>query len=588
MKKKHVLARNSAAIALIALAGQAMAQSGTVVGPSTTQNPYVIPADPTSGVVIYSIISNGNGQTANASGPNTPNETYPLLGGASGATYRMVGVPDGLGAYANGDGTFTLLMNHEIGNTAGVVRASGNRGSFVSQWVINANPGAGFLSVQGGRDLTTTNYLNPTGGSSWAAYNSASPMPVYNSSTGVLAAAPNAGFDGLTRLCSGDLAPTTAYAWTDPSTGTSYGTSSRIFMSGEEAGQHGRVFAHIATGADARSSWELPALGHFSWENAVANPFSQRNTIVLGTDDSTPGNLYVWVGQKQSAGNDVQRAGLTSGTLYGISMTGTTVASGQNTESRQFVLGNSSTGVRTSAPFGLIAANASNNVTAAAPTGPQLQALDTQGQMNFLRPEDISWDPSNPARALFVTTDSITGNSRLWSMTFNDITNPANGGNISMLMDGSNLAGTLAGGFRSASGLSDVRMMDNICVTANGLVLIQEDVGNDPRLGRIWLYNIATDSVVEVATHDPARFTSAAANGAQFLTTDEESSGIIDASSIMGPGWFLFDVQAHYSIGGELSEGGQLLAMYVPEAVPTPGAAALIALGGLAATRRKR
>ena len=32
----------------------------------------------------------------------------------------MVGIPDGLGAFDNGDGTFTVLMNHELGNTQGV------------------------------------------------------------------------------------------------------------------------------------------------------------------------------------------------------------------------------------------------------------------------------------------------------------------------------------------------------------------------------------------------------------------------------------------------------------------------------------
>ncbi len=30
----------------------------------------------------------------------------------------MVGIPDGLGAFDNHDGTFTVLMNHELGNTA--------------------------------------------------------------------------------------------------------------------------------------------------------------------------------------------------------------------------------------------------------------------------------------------------------------------------------------------------------------------------------------------------------------------------------------------------------------------------------------
>src|ERR1044071_3494216 len=36
--------------------------------------------------------------------------------------YRMVGIPDGLGAFDNGDGTFTLLANHELPNTVAIVR----------------------------------------------------------------------------------------------------------------------------------------------------------------------------------------------------------------------------------------------------------------------------------------------------------------------------------------------------------------------------------------------------------------------------------------------------------------------------------
>ena len=37
-----------------------------------------------------------------------------LTAGDSVNGYRMAGWPDGLGAYDNGDGTFTLLMNHEL------------------------------------------------------------------------------------------------------------------------------------------------------------------------------------------------------------------------------------------------------------------------------------------------------------------------------------------------------------------------------------------------------------------------------------------------------------------------------------------
>ena len=59
--------------------------------------------------------------------------------------YRMVGIADGLGALDNGDGTFTLVMNHEIGGSIsggvitplGVAREHGNAGAFVSRWTID-------------------------------------------------------------------------------------------------------------------------------------------------------------------------------------------------------------------------------------------------------------------------------------------------------------------------------------------------------------------------------------------------------------------------------------------------------------------
>ena len=55
---------------------------------------------------------------------------------------------------------------------------------------------------------------------------------------------------------------------------------------------------------------------------------------------------------------------------------------------------------------------------------------------------------------------------------------------------------------------------------------------------------------------------------------DEETSGVIDVSSILGPGSYLLVDQAHYPINSispngftnpdELVEGGQLLLMQVP------------------------
>ena len=61
------------------------------------------------------------------------------VGETGTAGTMMAGIPDGLGAFDNNDGTFTLLMNHEMGSTVGAVRAHGNKGAFVSRWVINKN-----------------------------------------------------------------------------------------------------------------------------------------------------------------------------------------------------------------------------------------------------------------------------------------------------------------------------------------------------------------------------------------------------------------------------------------------------------------
>src|SRR6185295_15962688 len=80
----------------------------------------------------------------------------------------MSGIPDGLGAFDNGDGTFTLLVNHELGNTLGAVRAHGAVGAYVSKFIINKTN----LAVLSGEDLikqvfgwnSTTQQSNTTPG----------------------------------------------------------------------------------------------------------------------------------------------------------------------------------------------------------------------------------------------------------------------------------------------------------------------------------------------------------------------------------------------------------------------------------------
>ncbi len=433
-------------------------------------------------------------QTAYLNPQGVGNTTTSLLtvGDAVGG-YQMVGIPDGLGAFDNGNGTFTLLMNHELGNTVGAVRAHGAIGAFVSKWVFDKST----LCAVSGSDLMQT-------------------VKLWNGSAFV-----NSPGTQFTRFCSGDLPAVSAFY----NAGTGKGTQERIYMNGEESGNEGRAVGHIVTGPNAGTSYQLPWLGRFSWENALACPAASDKTIVAGTDDTTPGQVYIYVGNKKTTGTEIDKAGLNNGILYGVKVAG---LAGDLEVSASFPAPGT--------PFSLVSVGNVSNLT-----GAQLQANSvTAGITQFLRPEDASWDPSNPNDLYFVTTNAFTAPSRMWKLHFTDILNPELGGTITAVLDGT----------------EGQKMMDNITVDQQGHVLIQEDVGNNAHIGRILKYDINSDALSTVAYHDSTRFLS---GGANFLTQDEEASGIIDMKDILGKGKFLLDVQAHYATNATLVEGGQLL-----------------------------
>src|SRR5262249_52274271 len=134
-------------------------------------------------------------------------------------------------------------------------------------------------------------------------------------------------------------------------------------------------------------------------------------------------------------------------------------------------------------------------------TGAALEtASAAAGVTFFLRPEDGAWDPLHPNDFYFVTTDrfdqvkdgvgSQVGRSRLWRAHFTNIPNPAAGGTIEMLLDGT----------------EQQNMLDNITVDRFGRIILLEDVGNQAHLGKVFQYDIATDTLTEVAIHDASFF----------------------------------------------------------------------------------
>ena len=443
--------------------------------PSTTTDPFILALEPN--VKITSILTTGDA----------------LAGSTTGV---FGGIPDGIGAFDNGDGTVTVIVNHEL-STSSVTRDHGGTGAYIDSIIVDKAT----LAVIGGDDAMKTTYM-------------------WNGSSYVV------GTPSFSRFCSGDLADTTAYF----NAATGAGTQARIYLTGEESGPEGRAMATIVSGAHAGEAYELPALGNLSFENLTANPLAQGKTIVAATDDGTNGQVYIYVGDKQSTGSDIEKAGLTNGELYGIKVSGITDETNLGAANGTFSLE-------------LIA-------DADAKTGAQIDAAsEAQGVTSFLRPEDSAWDPNNPNVLYFTTTNSFTGNSRLYQATFTDISNPQAGGTITAVLDGS----------------EGQKMFDNLTV-ADGKVILQEDPGNQGYIAKVYEYDIATDTLSSIVTFDPAKFTPGATG---FITQDEESSGVIDVSSIWGDAdthAYLLDAQVHKATGDPATvEQGQLLLMTIDD-----------------------
>jgi hypothetical protein len=183
---------------------------------------------------------------------------------------------------------------------------------------------------------------------------------------------------------------------------------------------------------------------------------------------------------------------------------------------------------------------------------------DLNGVFQFVRLEDIAYDKRPGMGNVVYIADTGRGatsaggnaftssNGRIWRIVL-DPDDPTKVTSLSILIEGDD---------NPVKTLGEIHQPDNVETTPNSL-LIQEDPGSsqqfppgstDPNAttARIWRYDLATGTMTVVAKVDqsadegPTDVDSASAGNLGAW----ESSGIVDASSVFGPGAFLVTVQA--------------------------------------------
>lgn len=470
---------------------------------------------------------------------------------AGSSVYVPPGIFDGMSAYDNGDGTYTLLVNHELASSAGYQMnvaglngitpgaASGVAGARISRFVvakdIDGDAANGFQSrvLSGGLAYDTV----------------ISPDPSFNKS-------------GFNRFCSANLAPAGQFS--------GRGFADSVFLLGEENGS-GRFFALDTAAEDL---YHVPAFGLGGWESATPVDTGSANTVAVMLFDDTSGSanyLYLWVGTKASGSSDfLARNGIAaaSGSLYAWKAT--------DIANTQAALNGVNLNTAVNGSWVLLG---SGTQVAGLASGTALRSLAAaQGAMAFVRIEDGDVDPVSGRQVAFNTTggsgDDLYGNTNIIDLTnaFDSSGQLAAGASstLRVLVDADRLTGLAR--------QSGVRNPDNLDWSANGRLYIQEDRSlpagvSDGSFGSeeasIWSVDVVTGATERWAQIDRSAVPSSygQSDSAAADVGNWESSGVIDVSTIYGsaPGtYFLADVQAHSLTNGNLNgsaylvEGGQI------------------------------
>jgi hypothetical protein len=350
----------------------------------------------------------------------------------------------------------------------------------------------------------------------------------------------------------------------------------------------------------------LEGHGRHNHENNVVVPGGWINQIVsLSTDDTfittstaarpNLSQLYL----HSTLDQETFLAG--QGTLYGFRVTGTDAGAVNRTDPFNGAndyfdidVGDDWTG-----EFIPVPEDIANGDTASLPQDALEDWSNTNNVFQFIRLEDVAYDPDDPRtvyvadtgntrlyqdpttgrlRRLISATDPLvpqskSTNGRLFKFVMNE-SDPLVVDSFSVVADGG--APAVPGGSAAIpppAGHPAWRAPDNLDVSHSS-IMVQEDATD----AKIWMHSLATGVWTHVAQVDQDQ---------NPATTGDpgESSGIVDASTWLGAGWWVLDVQSHNNqtvttgapfvwneppgppIGTQYQkrrENGQLLLMFIP------------------------
>lgn len=332
--------------------------------------------------------------------------------------------------------------------------------------------------------------------------------------------------EGFERFCSATL---------EVINGTPY------YFTGEEGTVTGHDGTSIVMNADTGQWWATPQFGHIQHENIVPVERIKKFMVVTTDDDFRVGSPSLFVAY---IADSLQDAIAGNGQLY--------VWKASNVSDTPYTLHEGDSIAGEFVP--LTQAENANSTTIKT-------AARAKGAFQFSRLEDVATAQQTPGRLYFADTGKIgdvSATGRIYQMDI-DPSDPTKA-SLTFLLD------SATHGFANP---------DNVDTSARSLVF-QEDREAPFRddYNKVLVYDFKTGELRRVARVDPYP----GQRKGQW-----ESSGVINAQTLLGNDWWLLDVQAHPT--GPISreqqpgptlpgmqptpntangEDGQLLAVYIP------------------------